>query len=56
MLSCCLFTIRDMTVFEEGDYIYHSKILTFYRKEPFALQVKYKEPKTLPMSNVDIGK
>ncbi|XP_003390556.1 PREDICTED: heat shock 70 kDa protein 4-like isoform X2 [Amphimedon queenslandica] len=46
----------DMTVFLEGDSIYHSKVLTFYRKEPFVLQVKYKDQKALPVSNSNIGK
>lgn len=44
-----------MTVFLEGDSIYHSKVLTFYRKEPFVLQVKYKDQKALPVSNFNIG-
>ena len=44
-----------MTVFLEGDSIYHSKVLTFYRKEPFALQVQYKDQKALPVSNYNIG-
>lgn len=35
---------RDMMVYKEGDLIFHSKMLTFYRKEPFQLMASYFRP------------
>lgn len=45
-----------MIVFNEGDQIYHSKVLTFFRKEPFQLIAQYQDPKTLPYPDPHIGK
>ena len=37
-----------MIVFKEGDSIYHSKVLSFYRKKPFDLVATYQFPSLLP--------
>ncbi len=44
-----------MLVFKPGDLIYHSKVLTFYRKENFALHAEYAEPANIPVSDPKIG-
>ena len=44
-----------MVVFKEGDAIYHSKILSFYRKEPFELEACYQYPNIIPYLNPVIG-
>lgn len=44
-----------MIVFKEGDHIGVSKMLTFYRKEPFFLQAEYADPLTVPCKNHVIG-
>lgn len=44
-----------MIVFKPGDAIYHSKVLTFYRGEPFALQAEYAESANMPLSDPKIG-
>ena len=36
---------REMTVFKECDSIYHSKVLSFYRKEGFGLEAFYENPR-----------
>lgn len=46
---------REMLVYKEGDPIYHSKMLTFYRREPFDLEASYSSPKNLPFPSADIG-
>lgn len=38
----------SLTVFTKGNAVPSTKILTFYRKEPFDLEAKYSEPATLP--------
>ena len=45
----------EMVVFKEGDQIYHSKILSFYRKKPFDLMATYRDPSHLPYPSPDIG-
>lgn len=46
-----------MEIFKEGDPIYHSKMLTFYRKEPFSLEARYLHPNRLPgTTNGNVGK
>ena len=47
---------REMVVYREGDNIYHSKMLTFYRKEPFQLVASYSQPDQVPYSHPQIGK
>ena len=47
---------REMVVFKEGDTIYHSKILTFFRKESFELEASYVHPDKIPYSSPLIGK
>lgn len=47
---------RDMTVFKEGDQLYHSKMLRYYRKEPFRLDASYLHPDQIPYPNPFIGK
>ena len=44
-----------MVVFKEGDSIYHSKVLSFYRKKPFDLVASYQLPSLLPTPSADIG-
>ena len=44
-----------MVVFKEGDAIYHSKVLSFYRKEPFELEACYQYPNNIPYLNPIIG-
>lgn len=38
----------NLTVFPKGNAIPSTKILTFYRKEPFDLEARYAEPEKLP--------
>ena len=45
----------DMMVFKEGDNIGVSKMLTFYRKDPFFLQAEYADPLVVPCDNRVIG-
>lgn len=45
----------EMVVFKEGDAIYHSKVLSFYRKEPFELEACYQYPNNIPYLNPIIG-
>ena len=42
-------------MFKEGDTIYHSKILTFFRKESFALEASYAHPNKIPYPTPLIG-
>ena len=44
-----------MIVFKEGDNIGVSKLLTFYRKEPFYIQAEYADPLVVPCANPTIG-
>ena len=46
---------REMVVFKEGDSIYHSKVLSFYRKKSFDLIASYQQPSLLPYPTADIG-
>lgn len=38
----------NLTVFPKGNAVPSTKILTFYRKEPFDLEARYAEPEKLP--------
>ena len=38
----------NLTVFNKGNVMPSTKILTFYRKQPFDLEAKYAKPDTLP--------
>ena len=38
----------SLTVFNKGNVMPSTKILTFYRKEPFGLEAKYAKPEDLP--------
>ena len=49
-------TCSEMDIFSVGDPIFHTKMLTFHRREPFDLEASYKSPKQLPTSNPSIGK
>lgn len=40
----------SLTVFSKGNVMPSTKILTFYRKQPFDLEAKYAKPETLPGS------
>ena len=44
VINDCYFFFREMTVFNQGDPIYHSKVLSFYRKENFDLEAVYANP------------
>jgi len=47
----------SLTVFNKGNVMPSTKILTFYRKQPFDLEAKYAKPETLPgKMNPWIGK
>ncbi len=45
-----------MVVFKAGDPIYHSKLLSFYRKEPFKLEASYQFPDQIPYPDPLIGR
>ncbi len=45
-----------MVVFKEGDQTYHSKVLSFYRKEPFELEATYLHPDQIPYPDPLIGR
>ena len=47
---------REMVVFKEGDAIYHSKVLSFFRKEHFKLEACYANLRGMPYPNPLIGK
>ena len=48
-------SFREMVVFKQGDPIYHSKVLSFFRKEGFNLEAVYANP--VPFIHVpQIGK
>ena len=49
------FPPREMVVFKEGDSIYHSKVLSFYRKQSFDLIASYQQPSLLPYPSAAIG-
>ncbi|KAJ7363774.1 heat shock protein 70 family [Mycena albidolilacea] len=38
----------ELTVFQQGDKLPSTKVLSFYRREPFDLEALYAEPKGLP--------
>jgi len=38
----------ELTVFQKNNFVPSTKILTFYRKKPFDLEVRYAEPESLP--------
>jgi hypothetical protein len=40
--------IPVLTVFNKGNVMPSTKILTFYRKQPFELEAKYAKPEQLP--------
>ena len=44
-----------MVVFKEGDSIYHSKVLSFFRKKSFDLIASYQQPSLLPYPTPTIG-
>jgi heat shock protein 4 len=47
----------SLTVFNKGNVMPSTKILTFYRKEPFNLEAKYAKPEMLPgKTNAWIGR
>lgn len=47
----------SLTVFNKGNFMPSTKILTFYRKQPFELEARYAKPETLPgKMNPWIGK
>ena len=42
-------------VYKEGDAIFHSKMLSFFRKEPFTLEASYASSVDLPVPDREIG-
>ena len=46
---CVLLPFREMVIYKENDPIYHSKMLTFYRKEPFGLEARYHHMPSSPI-------
>ena len=58
MCVCCTLNNchSEMHIFNEKDQTSHTKMLTFYRREPFDLEASYKFPKGLPCSDPFIGK
>lgn len=55
IFASALALCSEMIVVKRGDSIYHSKILTFYRKEPFFLEALYSEANSIPISDTKIG-
>uniref|UniRef100_A0A3Q3R3Z8 Heat shock protein 4a n=1 Tax=Monopterus albus TaxID=43700 RepID=A0A3Q3R3Z8_MONAL len=47
--------LSDCEVFPKNHAAPFSKVLTFYRKEPFTLEAYYSNPKELPYPNTTIG-
>ncbi|XP_013872294.1 heat shock 70 kDa protein 4a isoform X2 [Austrofundulus limnaeus] len=47
--------LSDCEVFPKNHPAPFSKVLTFYRKEPFTLEAYYTNPKEIPYPNVTIG-
>uniref|UniRef100_A0A3B5A6D6 Heat shock 70 kDa protein 4-like n=1 Tax=Stegastes partitus TaxID=144197 RepID=A0A3B5A6D6_9TELE len=47
--------LSDCEVFPKNHAAPFSKVLTFYRKEPFTLEAYYNNPKELPFPNAAIG-
>ncbi|XP_051536543.1 heat shock 70 kDa protein 4-like isoform X4 [Myxocyprinus asiaticus] len=47
--------ISDCEVFQKNHAAPFSKVLTFYRREPFTLEAYYNNPKELPYPNPNIG-
>ncbi|KAF7206183.1 heat shock 70 kDa protein 4 [Nothobranchius furzeri] len=47
--------LSDCEVFSKNHAAPFSKVLTFYRKEPFTLEAYYDNPKELPYPNATIG-
>jgi hypothetical protein len=52
----CLFPFSDCEVFSKNHAAPFSKVLTFYRKEPFTLEAYYSSPQDLPYPDPAIGK
>ncbi|CAG8487357.1 7527_t:CDS:2 [Scutellospora calospora] len=46
----------ELVVFQKSNIIPSTKILTFYRKEPFDIEAYYSEPDKVPCSNSWVGK
>lgn len=56
MSFLCLFACSDCEVFPKNHAAPFSKVLTFYRKEPFTLDAYYSAPKELPYPDPSLGK
>lgn len=50
-----VFPCSDCEVFPKNHPAPFSKVLTFYRKEPFSLEAYYNNPKELPYPDPTIG-
>lgn len=55
LLRLSLITRSDCEVFPKNHAAPFSKVLTFYRKEPFTLDAYYNNLKELPYPNTSIG-
>jgi len=53
--KCSVFSCSDCEVFPKNHAAPFSKVLTFYRKEPFTLEAYYSSPKELPYPDPAIG-
>lgn len=53
LLSLCFYS--DCEVFPKSHAAPFSKVLTFFRKEPFTLEAYYNNPKELPYPSTSIG-
>lgn len=55
-VTVCLSSVcSDCEVFPKNHAAPFSKVLTFYRKEPFSLEAYYNTPKELPYPDPTIG-
>lgn len=54
-LPICSVVCRSLEVFPKFHQIPFSKMLTFYRKEPFQLEARYTSPEIVPHKESLIG-
>jgi hypothetical protein len=55
ILKCSIFS-SQMEVFPQFHQFPFSKMLTFYRTEPFTIEARYTDPSQVPISQSGIGK
>ena len=54
-IICITFSCSEMEVFSRYHPVPFSKMLTFYRKEPFTLEARYSSPQDIPLDTQKIG-